>query len=296
MLSAEDKQRIEEEERLRSDLRAELDPPKKDRGLLREFLSGDSLKWLATTILIPLAAFATTLGLQYCSEPNREGREDVTQLTGLLPALASSDQTQRCVALAVLREMGSIAKTGSALNETYEMISGEALADRNAGSPDVKTKGAKAAACLSPPSHAQSGGTPLPPSKPAPVSVAAAPPRKDEIVYLQIYHNDQLRAAQSLTSALQAAGIPVSQVIDDVGSDHGPGPISFAQTGTIDIRYYYQDDLPLAAGLANIVKQVSGQNPTLRDLSGRLQKASKGVLEIWYPCAEEKVPCVISED
>lgn len=288
LLSVADKARLREQEVFRKELRAELnDKPK-------SIWSSEDVKWLITTAIIPLSVW----WFGWTAQQVVDNRQDVAQLTALLPGLTSPSPEARCVAAATLSMLVSVKGASEQLKATYGAIKGRASTNQKAGDPTVRANAAQTVGCLNQPDTA---AAPVPPTQAVPdhtqVAVNKPPPptstlKPDDLVYLQIYRDSQLQDATRLKEEIQRAGFPVLG-IENVATTHPDTAFIYPQLRSVDVRFYYPEDRQAALGLTTIINQVLPMmiSATVHDLSGRNSKPKSGALEIWLPCASNKQAC-----
>jgi len=118
---------------------------------------------------------------------------------------------------------------------------------------------------------------PPPPPAPQPTDIARA------LVYLQIYTEDSRPRAESLITALQAAGMLGTQLpgIENVTrSAQARGRKPPARVARPTVIYYHPEDRELAEWIMR--KGLDGQ-VDLRDLSQSYRNIRPGMVEIWLP-------------
>lgn len=290
MLTNSEKLALREEEIFRKSVRDEIQGPKS--GLF----SGENLKWIATTVAIPLAVWVATSIHEEAQTAIADGRKEIDQLTALLPELSKGDPT----ALAVLSDMQNVRGASKTVHEIYASVNKRAQDQQKSGDPAQAAAGAATRAIL----LENSRTPPEAPTGDAPVSSApsvavnrptlslAAAIRPETYVYTQIYWEGQRANAAALSSALRQQGVPVLG-IQNVMKGRTADQLKFAQRGAVDIRFYHPEDKAAALALVPVIRSVAPSfgEPTIHDLSARSAQGKSGTLEIWYPCAAKGAAC-----
>lgn len=306
MLSGEDRQRIEAEERFRREVRNEINPPTRHDWKAALF-AGDNVKWIASTLLIPITVFVWGQidKAKHQASLDQElkintTRQDVGQLTALLPGLSSDDERQRSLALVVLSQLVSSRTAADPLNAAYNQIRKQVDQDRNSDDPATKARAAKTDASL----ILGSNGRQAPDAPPSAQDLAQAPVvstalipaissvKSSNFVYIQIYSDQQRALAKNLQAGLEASAVPVIG-IENVVTTHGARVLASAQHGSADIRFFYAADKAAAASLVPLVEAAAPQygRPVVRDLSASHGVAKPGTVEIWFPCGPKGTRC-----
>ena len=288
LLSAADKARLREQEIFRKELQAELsDKPK-------SVFNSENAKWLIATALIPISVW----WYGWTSQQVVDNRQDVQQLTALLPGLTSTSPEARCVAAATLSMLVSVQGASEQLKATYDAINGRAFTNQKSGDAAARANAAQTAGCLKQ-SDTTSAPTPLTQAPPSDSKVpVVAPPqptvvlKPEDLVYLQIYRDAQMKDATRLKDEIQRAGFPVLG-IENVGTTHPDTAFTYPQVRSVDVRFYHAEDKQAALSLTTIINRVLPMtaSATVHDLSGRSSPPKSGTLEIWLPCADTKQAC-----
>ena len=288
-LSQEDMElvaRITREERLRQYVRRKMEPA--PESFLRRILGGttsflfdkETLRTILTVAFIPLAVW-------YVSAQDRDiadARQDVDEVTKLVPSLASSDQSA-FLAYVTLQELQKKRPNSGIIS---------ALLDAAAYSANAGVRRSIATLnALNVPKAPLNSVNAAPPSSSVNVSTIVSPPIiKPKLVYLQFYGDDDNDTVTALQNALINDGISAPGP-ENVGN--GPGMKRNPQTTNIGVRYFNASDQPAAAYTAKLLEDTLQNIPNsslpkntsvvIQNLTERTLKANPGTLEVWLPCS-----------
>jgi len=293
-LSDADKQKIADQIQIAKLVQNEISS-KEPESVWQKIFSSDNIKWGFTALAIPFTAYITNL----LNENNVISRQDVIQVTALIPSLSSDNTYSRKIAFCTLGEL-RLAEKGRDLAAThlYDAVSLLLQADAENGNPQQKELAAQGKVCLNPDRRDRRGQK----SQKAPdlnvqnvqtldvqknqniTKISDSVISNNSFVYIQIYDEETRKNAKDLEKKLEQQGVSVAG-IENVVTTNPLTALKYPQRGSIDIRYYNAADQSAAASVASFVRSAAGAGvkTTIRDLTGRGSTVKPGSIEIWYP-------------
>jgi hypothetical protein len=284
MLDEEQRRRIQAEETFRKSVRDELDPPK-DRPLLQKLTEPDVLKWLVTTLIIPLTVFAWNFGAQ----AREEARKDVDELRGLAPLLISDKPKEKAFGMTVLKMLADSRGAAPTLGDVYRNLDTQNLSDRRSGDPQRVTPAVTVTETLAhgnPNAKTQFNAAPE-------TGTSAKPPAKvpdtaplPSLAFVQYYAESQRPAVDRLVAALRSDGVPIPGV-ENVGRTHPDTAFKYPQKNFVSVRYFRDSDREAALALGTRVERtLAGPSAPKVEVQRARTAATvpQGQVEIWFPC------------
>jgi hypothetical protein len=208
----------------------------------------------AAKLLVPLVIFG--VGFQYSCQKDKvdRTRQQFDRDAGYVKALASDNEREREVTLAIVDALIEQKEFTPALRSAVAVL---AAGKRDEPSTKIAQRVLDRAAETSPALNAQIQQT-----------AQALPIR----VYIQIANPDQRKGAETLRSELSSKGFVAPGV--ELRADESPD--------NTEIRYFSQGDQEQARSVAGIAQQLGYKTAQVKDSSGGVKgKAPVRQLEVW---------------
>ncbi len=244
-------------------------------------LDKETLRTILTAALIPFTVW-------YVSAQDRQltdARQDVDEVTKLVPYLATSDQSA-VLAYVTLQELQKKRPDSDIIKAVLS------AAAYSANSAVRRSFAVTNVLNVSPLPLNAGNATPNSNSSVSVSTIPNPPVIKPTLVYLQFYGKSDENTVTALQNALVNDGISVPKP-ENVASE--PGMKQNPQKKNIGVRYYHPSDQPAAAYTAKLLEDTlqnipnsslpNGTSVEIQDLTGRTQKAKPGTLEVWLPCS-----------
>lgn len=289
-LSAEDHEwidRVRRDETLRQAIREAIQP-KSATEKSSPILSRQSVLLILTAIAFPVI----TAGLiSYANYQISLLRNDFDEVAKLLPDLAD-DKKDAPMAYDVLTFLiQNDEKSYLWQSQEVSLMNAVDEAALESQNSEVQSLASRKIATEKPPS------APLSVAPPAGFTIVQGSQSqimaKPEVVYIQYYSGGD-KTAYQLKQKLKTQDIFVPSIDNvcneaNLSSLQRQAIVRFAQRGNISVRYFYNADESAAAFTVSILQNSSSASPiVLQNLSGRLQRASPGTVEVWVPLGKGK--------